>query len=147
VDPHPVAPGSQVCTAPRDSECPGTFGHLGRGTGPIAPATGLPAPDPALAGATLVAQGLADVAGLPSRARRLAKTRAGLTIDKENQAFVLPAGPIAGAHPGLGPRFRAAAQGRRGVTARVAADRGPAPGDRLRLGIPRRRPRAGAATA
>jgi hypothetical protein len=115
--------------------------------GQIAQAMGLPALDPALAGATLVVQGLADFTHVPPGSRLLADSGACLTIDMENQACTLPARPIEAAHPGFGARFKAAARGRRGVTAWVEAEGRLALGDRLRLFIPAQRPWAGAATA
>jgi hypothetical protein len=109
----------------------------------IAQAMGLPALDPALAGATLVVQGLADFTHVPPGSRLLADSGACLTVDMENHACTLPAKPIEAAHPGFGARFKAAAGGRRGVTAWVEAEGRLALGDRLRLFIPGQRPWAG----
>lgn len=102
----------------------------------IAAAMGLPALDPALIGATLVLEGLPDFSRLPPGARLLAPSGACLTVDMENRACTLPARPIEGAHPGFGARFKAAAKGRRGVTAWVEAEGPLALGDRLRLFVP-----------
>ena len=106
----------------------------------IAAAMGLAALDPALAGATLVVQGLPDFTHVPPGSRLLADSGACLVVDMENQACMLPAKPIEAAHPGFGARFKAAAQGRRGVTAWVEAEGRLALGDRLRLFIPGQRP-------
>jgi len=90
-----------------------------------------------------VVQGLADFTHVPPGARLLADSGACLTVDMENQACMLPAKPIEAVHPGFGARFKAAAQGRRGVTAWVEAEGRLALGDRLRLFIPGQRPWAG----
>jgi hypothetical protein len=97
---------------------------------------GLPALDPALVGATLVLEGLPDFSHVPPGARLLAPSGACLTVDMENRPCSLPAKPIEAAHPGFGARFKAAAQGRRGVTAWVEAEGVIALGDRLRLFVP-----------
>lgn len=102
----------------------------------IAAQMGLPALDPALVGATLVLRGLPDFSHLPPSSRLLADSGACLVVDMENRPCTLPARPIETAHPGFGARFKAAAQGRRGVTAWVEAEGRVAPGDRLRLFVP-----------
>lgn len=102
----------------------------------IAASMGLPALDPALVGATLVVSGLPDFSHLPPSSRLLAESGACLVVDMENRPCTLPARPIEGAHPGYGARFKAAAQGRRGITAWVEAEGRLTPGDRLRLFVP-----------
>ena len=102
----------------------------------IAAQMGLPALDPALVGATLVVRGLPDFSHLPPSSRLLADSGACLVVDMENRPCTLPARPIETAHPGFGARFKAAAQGRRGLTAWVEAEGRLAPGDRLRLFVP-----------
>lgn len=111
----------------------------------IAAAMGLPALDPALVGATLVVQGLPDFTHIPPGARLLADSGACIAVDMENRPCTLPAKPIEGAHPGFGGRFKAAAHGRRGVTAWVEAEGRLALGDRLRLFLPDQPAWAGAA--
>lgn len=102
----------------------------------IAEAMGLPALDPSLLGATLVLRGLPDFSHLPPSSRLLADSGACLVVDMENRPCTLPARPIETAHPGFGARFKAAAKGRRGVTAWIEAEGRLAVGDRLRLFVP-----------
>lgn len=102
----------------------------------IAAEMGLSALDPALLGATLVLRGLVDFSHLPPSSRLLADNGACLVVDMENRPCTLPARPIEAAHPGFGARFKAAAKGRRGITAWVEAEGRVAPGDRLRLFVP-----------
>lgn len=102
----------------------------------VAAAMGLQSLDPALVGASLVVRGLEDFSHVPPGSRLLADSGACLVVDMENRPCTLPAGPIEGAHPGFGTRFKAAAKGRRGVTAWVEAAGLLALGDRLRLFVP-----------
>jgi hypothetical protein len=102
----------------------------------IAADMGLPTLDPALLGASLVVRGLPDFSHVPPGSRLLADSGACLTVDMENRPCTLPARPIEGAHPGYGARFKAAAKGRRGVTAWVEAEGSLDLGDRLRMFIP-----------
>lgn len=113
----------------------------------IAAAMDLPALDPALLGATVVVQGLPDFSHVPPGARLLADSGACIAVDMENRPCTLPAKPIEAAHPGFGARFKAAAEGRRGVTAWVEAEGTLALGDRLRLFIPDQPAWAGLARA
>ncbi|MFN4058820.1 MAG: MOSC domain-containing protein [Roseinatronobacter sp.] len=109
----------------------------------IARDMGLDALDPALLGATIVLQGLPDFSHIPPSARLLAPSRACVTVDMENRPCTLPARTIEATHPGFGARFKAAAKGRRGVTAWVEAEGTLTLGDRLRLFIPDQRPWTG----
>jgi hypothetical protein len=102
----------------------------------IAAEMGLRTLDPALLGASLVVRGLPDFTHVPPGSRLLADSGACLTVDMENRPCTLPARPIEGAHPGFGARFKAAAKGRRGVTAWVESEGALALGNRLRLFIP-----------
>lgn len=102
----------------------------------IAQEMGLATLDPALLGATMVVQGLPDLSHLPPSSRLLAPSGAALVVDMENRPCTLPARPIETAHPGHGAAFKAAAAGRRGVTAWVEAEGRLALGDRLRLFVP-----------
>lgn len=102
----------------------------------IARDMGLSALDPALLGASAVLRGLPDFSHVPPGSRLLAPDGACVTIDMENRACTLPARPIEAAHPGFGARFKAAAKGRRGVTAWVEAEGCLTLGDSLRLFIP-----------
>lgn len=102
----------------------------------IADAMGLPALDPALVGATLVLEGLPDLTRLPPSSRLQAEDGATIVVDMENRACQLPARPIEARHAGFGARFRAAAQGRRGVTAWVEREGVLHLGGRMRLHVP-----------
>jgi len=102
----------------------------------IAADMGLPALDPALLGASMVLSGLPDLSHLPPSARLLAESGACLTVDMENRPCTLPARPIETRHPGHGAAFKAAAKGRRGITAWVEAEGRLTLGARLSLFIP-----------
>ncbi|MCC5999582.1 MAG: sulfurase [Pararhodobacter sp.] len=93
--------------------------------------------DPALVGATMVLCGLPDLTHLPPSSRLLADSGACLTVDMENLPCTLPARPIERKHPGKGALFKAAATGRRGVTAWVEAEGVIRLGERLRLFVPK----------
>lgn len=102
----------------------------------IARRMGLADLDPALLGTTLVIAGLADFSHLPPSSRLQGPDGATLVIDMENRPCSLPARPIETRHPGFGAAFKAAAKGRRGVTAWVERPGRLALGDSLRLFIP-----------
>lgn len=106
----------------------------------IAAAMGLPALDPALVGASLVIDGIPDLTHLPPSSRLQAEGGATIVVDMENRPCHLPAKPIEAAHAGFGARFKAAAQGRRGVTAWVEREGVLHLGARIRLHIPDQRP-------
>jgi hypothetical protein len=104
--------------------------------GAIAAAMDLPALDPALVGATLVLRGLPDLTHLPPSARLIGEGGAAIVVDMENRPCQLPARPIEAAHPGHGARFKAAAAGRRGVTAWVEREGTLTLGERMVLHVP-----------
>ena len=106
----------------------------------IAKGMGLPALDPALVGATLVIDGIPDLTHLPPSSRLQAEGGATIVVDMENRPCHLPARPIDAAHAGFGARFKAAAQGRRGITAWVEREGVLRLGARIRLHIPDQRP-------
>ena len=106
----------------------------------IAAECGLDRLDPALAGASLVIEGLPDFTHLPPSSRLQFADGSTLVVDMENRPCHLPAKPINAAHPGAGDRFKAAAKGRRGVTAWVEREGRIALGDAVRLHIPDQRP-------
>ena len=85
----------------------------------IAARMGIAALDPSLVGATMVIEGLPDFSHLPPSSRLQGAAGATLVVDMENRPCVLPAKPIEAAHPGHGATFKAAAKGRRGITAWV----------------------------
>ena len=102
----------------------------------IAAKMGLAHLDGALVGATMVVQGIPDFSHIPPSSRLQNESGATLTIDMENRPCVLPAKPIEAAHEGFGAKFKAAAKGRRGVTAWVEREGVFRVGDRLRLHVP-----------
>lgn len=101
-----------------------------------AAAMGLTALDPALVGATMVIEGFPDFSHLPPSSRLQGDSGATLVVDMNNRPCTLPARPIEGQHPGFGARYKAAAKGRRGVTAWVEREGSFALGDSIRLHIP-----------
>ena len=102
----------------------------------IAGAMGTDALDPAWLGASLVVAGIPDFTRVPPSSRLQAPSGATLVIDMENRACHLPARVIDAHLPGTGRAFKAAAKGRRGVTAWVERAGRIALGDELRLHIP-----------
>lgn len=103
----------------------------------IAAGMGLDAIDPALMGASMVLRGIPDFSRIPPSSR-LQDEASGttLTVDMENRPCTLPAKPIEVRHPGSGRAFKAAAEGRRGVTAWVEREGTIRLGATLRLHIP-----------
>lgn len=105
----------------------------------IAATMGADALAPAWVGASLVIEGIADFTHVPPSSRLQAPSGATLVIDMENRPCHLPARVIEAHLPGIGGRFKAAAKGRRGVTAWVEREGRIALGDVLRLHIPDQR--------
>ena len=106
----------------------------------IAAACGLDALDPAYAGASLVVKGIPDFTHVPPSSRLQFPDGSTIVVDMENRPCHLPAKGINADHPGAGDRFKAAAKGRRGVTAWVEREGRVRVGDALRLHIPDQRP-------
>jgi hypothetical protein len=96
--------------------------------------------DPALVGATMVVEGIPDFSHVPPSSRLQTDSGATLVVDMENRPCVLPAKPIEAALPGFGKTFKAAAKGRRGVTAWVEREGVLRVGDAVRLFVPDQRP-------
>ncbi|WP_281968612.1 MOSC domain-containing protein [Roseovarius nanhaiticus] len=105
----------------------------------IAARMGLAVIDPAWLGASMVVEGVPDFSHLPPSARLQGPDGASLVIDMQNRPCLFPAREIDKDHPGRGPKFKAAAKGRRGVTAWVEREGRMAVGDALRLFIPDQR--------
>lgn len=101
---------------------------------------GLEALDPVLLGASMVISGLPDFTRVPPNARLQAASGATITIDMENRPCVLPGREIERVSPGHGSKYKAAARGRRGVTAWIEREGPLKIGDHLRLFIPDQRP-------
>jgi len=95
--------------------------------------------DPAWLGASMVVEGIPDFSHVPPSARLQGPDGASLVIDMQNRPCLYPAREIDKDHPGRGPAFKAAAKGRRGVTAWVEREGRMALGDALRLFVPDQR--------
>jgi len=102
----------------------------------IAADMGLDTLDPVHLGASMIVQGIPDFTHIPPNARLQAPSGATITIDMENRPCVLPGREIEQDSPGHGPKFKAAAKNRRGVTAWIEREGNVKIGDRLRLFIP-----------
>lgn len=97
---------------------------------------GVAALDPGLVGASLVIEGIPDFTHVPPSSRLQGPDGVTLVVDMENRPCHLPAKPIDAEGPGHGKAFKAAAMGRRGVTAWVEREGVLTLGDSLRLHIP-----------
>ncbi len=106
----------------------------------IAAECGLDALDPAYAGASLVVRGIPDFTHVPPSSRLQFPDGSAIVVDMENRPCHLPAKGINADHPGAGDKFKAAAKGRRGVTAWVEREGRISVGDAVRLHIPDQRP-------
>ena len=102
----------------------------------IAAKMGVERIDPAWVGASLVVEGIPDFTHLPPSSRLQGPDGVTLVVDMENRPCHLPAKVIDAHLPGVGGRFKAAAQGRRGVTAWVEREGVLRLGEMLRLHIP-----------
>lgn len=99
----------------------------------------LPRIAPEWVGANIVLRGLPDLTHLPPSSRLQGPDGVTLVIDMENRACVLPGREIDRHHPGVGPRYKPAATGRRGVVAWVERPGVLEPGQTLSLHIPDQR--------
>mgnify|MGYP002784690483 CR=1 FL=1 len=100
---------------------------------------GLDRMDPAWVGASLVVEGIPDFTHLPPSSRLQGPDGVTLVIDMENLPCQEPAVTIEKARPGMGKGFKAAAAGKRGVTAWVEREGVLRLGDTLALHIPQQR--------
>lgn len=105
----------------------------------IAADMGLETLDPKYLGASLVINGIGDFSYVPPSSRLQADNGTTLIIDMNNRPCVFPGREIEADKPGFGPKFKPAAEGRRGVTAWVERPGLLALGDRLRLHVPDQR--------
>ena len=87
-------------------------------------------------GATMVVEGLPDLTNLPPSSRLQAPDGTTLVVDMANRPCNLPAREIAQEHDVAGKRFKAAAKGRRGITAWVERPGELGLGDVMRLHVP-----------
>lgn len=85
----------------------------------IATAIDMPDLGPAYFGASIVLRGLPDLSHLPPSSRLQGPDGATLVVDMQNRPCHLPAQEIEVDAPGHGKAFKAAAKGKRGVTAWV----------------------------
>ncbi len=90
-------------------------------------------------GASLVVEGIADFTHLPPSSRLQGPDGVTLVVDMENLPCQEPAVTVEKARPGLGKGFKAAAKGKRGVTAWVECEGLLRLGDVLRLHVPQQR--------
>lgn len=102
----------------------------------IAEAIGVARLDPGWVGASMVVEGIPAFTHLPPSSRLQSEAGTTLAIDMENRPCHLPAKVIDEDAPGHGKAFKAAAKGRRGVTAWVEREGPLAVGDILTLHIP-----------
>jgi MOSC domain-containing protein YiiM len=100
---------------------------------------GLATLEPEHLGTSMVIEGIPDFTHVPPSARLQAASGATITIDMENRPCVLPGREIEQDSPGHGPKFKAAAKGRRGVTGWIEREGALKVGDRLQLFIPDQR--------
>ena len=107
--------------------------------GEIAAKLALDRLDPRWLGATVVVRGIPDFTHIPPSSRLQSEDGATLTVDMLNRPCSLVARTIEEARPGHGKSFKAAAAGRRGVTAWVEREGTLALGGTLRLHIPDQR--------
>lgn len=105
----------------------------------IAARMGIAVLDASLVGASMVIAGIPDFTHLPPSSRLQFASGATLVVDMENRPCQLPAKGIEARFPGAGARFKAAAQGRRGVTAWVEREGPLRVGDRVTLHVPDQR--------
>ena len=105
----------------------------------VAAEMGLAAMDYAWVGASLVLEGIPDLTHLPPSSRLQGPDGVTLVVDMENLPCQEPAVTIEKARPGQGKGFKAAAEGRRGVTAWVEREGVLRIGDEVRLHVPAQR--------
>ncbi|MEL6888114.1 MAG: MOSC domain-containing protein [Pseudomonadota bacterium] len=105
----------------------------------IAAKMGLTSLDPAWLGATVLVEGIPDLTHLPPSSRLQTPAGTTLVVDMENRPCHQPGLTIARHHGDAGKAFKAAAKGRRGVTAWVERPGALAIGDTLRLHVPDQR--------
>lgn len=105
----------------------------------IAEAMGVDALQPYQVGASLLISGLPDFTHLPPSSRLQGPSGVTFIVDMENRPCHLPARVINETDPGQGGKFRAAAEGRRGVTVSVEREGTLTLGDTLTLHIPDQR--------
>jgi MOSC domain-containing protein YiiM len=106
----------------------------------IAQEIGVDVLDPILLGASIVIEGIPDFTFVPPGSRLQAPDGTTIVIDVENGPCNFPAREIETDAAGHGKAFKAAARGKRGVTAWVEREGALTVGDILRLHVPNQRP-------
>lgn len=105
----------------------------------VAAELGLREIDYAWVGASAVIEGIPDFTHVPPSSRLQAEGGATLVVDMENEPCIQPARTIERARPGHGRAFKAAARGRRGITAWVEREGVLRLGAGVRLYVPSQR--------
>ena len=105
----------------------------------VAADCGLNSFNPAHIGASLVIAGIPDFTHLPPSSRLQFPDGSAIVVDMENRPCHLPAKVINADHPSAGDKFKAAAKGKRGVTAWVEREGQIRIGDTVRLHVPDQR--------
>jgi len=105
----------------------------------VAAELGLDTWDHAWVGASVVISGIPDFTHIPPNSRLQTGSGVTLTVDMENHPCIEPAKTIEQLRPGHGKAFKAAASGRRGVTAWVEREGTLRLGDTVTLHIPDQR--------
>ena len=105
----------------------------------IAAECGLDTLDPALLGCSLVVKGISDFSHVPPSSRLQNVDGTTIVIDMQNLPCILPSKEIEEDHPGHGKPFKAAAKGKRGVTAWVEREGKFSTGDVVTLHVPSQR--------
>jgi hypothetical protein len=105
----------------------------------VAADIGLETMDYAWVGASLVLEGIPDLTHLPPSSRLQGPDGVTLVVDMENLPCQEPAMTIEKARPGQGKGFKAAAEGKRGVTTWVEREGVLRLGDMVRLHVPGQR--------
>lgn len=105
----------------------------------IAETIGVPELDPRLLGVSIVIEGIPDFTFVPPASRLQAEDGTTIVIDVENGPCNFPAREIEAEAEGHGKGFKAAARGKRGVTAWIEREGRLAVGDKLRLHVPDQR--------
>lgn len=108
-------------------------------TAAIATSLGLEAIDPAWVGASIVIAGIPDFSHLPPSSRLQNQDGVTLIIDMQNRPCQFPAMTIEAVKAGHGKGYKAAAKGKRGVTASVESPGILRVGDVLTLHVPDQR--------
>lgn len=105
----------------------------------IAETIGVDALDPRLLGVSIVIEGIPDFTFVPPASRLQGENGTTIVIDVENGPCNFPAKEIEKEAEGHGKAFKAAARGKRGVTAWIEREGRLAIGDKLRLHVPDQR--------